>query len=248
MNSAMALSLYNVGRFAGYRIGHLKHFYEISNKSPTVKSIYHTHPREIHSHQSTQQDHIITDYVNENYDVIIAGGGMVGTTLACALGQNPMLCEKRILLLEGAAYQQYEPKEKYSNRVSALNDSTRRLLKQIGAWQYIEATRLCQVKKMQVWEATSDSVISFNNPQLEKPVAYIVENDVLLDAVSRQLSCTKIQVQYNSKIQACDLSQPDKLSRVKLQSGEQFTCKLLCISIIHRRGRIVGASDSPSLP
>lgn len=39
---------------------------------------------------------------NSHYDIIISGGGLVGTTLACSLAKNNRLREKRILLLEGA--------------------------------------------------------------------------------------------------------------------------------------------------
>lgn len=45
----------------------------------------------------TQTCHKPTDY-----DIIISGGGLVGTTLACSLAKNDRLREKRILLLEGA--------------------------------------------------------------------------------------------------------------------------------------------------
>lgn len=39
---------------------------------------------------------------NEHYDVIIAGGGLVGTTLACSLARNSKLAGRKVLLLEGA--------------------------------------------------------------------------------------------------------------------------------------------------
>lgn len=48
---------------------------------------------------------LCTKTLNNNnighYDIIISGGGLVGTTLACSLSKCDRLSEKKILLLEG---------------------------------------------------------------------------------------------------------------------------------------------------
>jgi 2-polyprenyl-6-methoxyphenol hydroxylase-like FAD-dependent oxidoreductase len=80
---------------------------------------------------------------------------------------------------------------------------------------------------LQVWEASSDAVLSFTNPLMQTEVAHIVENDVLLDAVTRQLNQTSTPIRYNCKIDSCDLNHEDNRPRVKLQSGEQLSCNLL---------------------
>ncbi|XP_061931464.1 ubiquinone biosynthesis monooxygenase COQ6, mitochondrial isoform X3 [Apis cerana] len=87
---------------------------------------------------------------HENYDIIITGGGMVGSTLACAIANNRKLECKKILLLESNKQHKYKSQEKYSNRVVALNKQTRCLLSSIGAWQHIEAIRYSTVRKMQI--------------------------------------------------------------------------------------------------
>lgn len=63
---------------------------------------------------------------------------------------NRILDTKNILLLEGGKKHDYQVREKYSNRVVALNQQTRTLLSSIGAWKHIEAVRYTPVKKMQV--------------------------------------------------------------------------------------------------
>lgn len=111
---------------------------------------------------------------NDTHDIIITGGGIIGTTLAVALGQlrlnnkllllflflflfsyfkagNRSIQSKRILLLEGGTKQQYKQNENYSNRVLSLNQHTRTLLSSIGVWKNIEAHRLAPVRKMQVY-------------------------------------------------------------------------------------------------
>uniref|UniRef100_A0A182W408 FAD dependent oxidoreductase domain-containing protein n=1 Tax=Anopheles minimus TaxID=112268 RepID=A0A182W408_9DIPT len=121
---------------------------------------------------------------SQHYDIIIAGGGMVGTALACALGKNTRLQNKNILLLEAAAGFKQPSTEQYSNRVSAISKGTYRLMKTIGAWEEIEQTRVKPVLKMQVWDACSDALITFNYDDFSENISWIVENDVLLATVS----------------------------------------------------------------
>lgn len=165
----------------------------------------------------------------ENYDIIISGGGMVGTTLACAIANNRRLESKRVLLLEGGKQLEYVPQEKYSNRVVALNYQTRTLLSSIGAWQHIEATRFCAVRKMQVWDACSDAMIVFNEDYTTDEIAYIVENDLVLHAVNKQLSEKgNVDVIYNSKVEHIKLPKvPEENAEIQLQNGKRFKAKLL---------------------
>uniref|UniRef100_A0A182MID6 FAD-binding domain-containing protein n=1 Tax=Anopheles culicifacies TaxID=139723 RepID=A0A182MID6_9DIPT len=166
---------------------------------------------------------------SQHYDIIIAGGGMVGTALACALGKNTRLQNKNILLLEAAAGFKQPSTEQYSNRVSAISKGTYRLMKTIGAWEEIEQTRVKPVLKMQVWDACSDALITFNYDDLSENISWIVENDVLLASIYRQLETVpNVRVRYSSKIASCELIRDgaDK-STVKLSDGETLKCDLL---------------------
>lgn len=50
-------------------------------------------------------------------DVVILGGGMVGSSLACAMAASPYFEGRKICLLEGAPKKAYTLSEGYSNRV-----------------------------------------------------------------------------------------------------------------------------------
>ncbi|XP_021694709.1 ubiquinone biosynthesis monooxygenase COQ6, mitochondrial [Aedes aegypti] len=165
----------------------------------------------------------------EFYDIIIAGGGMVGTTLACSLGKNPRLADRRILLLEAATGFKQPSTETYSNRVSAISKGTHRLMKAIGAWEQIEATRVKPVLKMQVWDACSDALITFNYDDLADNISWIVENDVLLASVYRQLEGVKnVDIRYGARMEGCGLIRDGaEMSTVRLSNGEQLQCELL---------------------
>ncbi|XP_043475234.1 ubiquinone biosynthesis monooxygenase COQ6, mitochondrial [Leptopilina heterotoma] len=166
---------------------------------------------------------------SENYDIIVTGGGLVGTTLACALANNKCLKSKSILLLEGGNKHEYTPSEQYSNRVVALNQLSRTLLSSIGAWKHVKEVRYAPVRKMQVWDSCSDAMITFNEDYLSEEIAYVVENDLLLYAVNKQLAEKEsVRVIYNSKVENISLPETSGDSSVViLQNGGNFCTKLL---------------------
>ncbi|KAJ2953215.1 hypothetical protein O0L34_g792 [Tuta absoluta] len=179
--------------------------------------------------------------IQGKYDVIIAGGGMVGCTLACAFGKNPILSTLKVLLLEGSPSHSYELKPEYSNRVVALNQNTKALMKSLNVWQHVENARVQPVRHMQVWDACSDALISFTSSDiLDDDIAYIVENDLLLDSVSKQISQTKnVDIVYGAKIAGYDLAkkqddlQTQTKNLVKMANGDTYACELLVSSTLH---------------
>ena len=120
------------------------------------------------------------------YDVIIAGGGMVGSTLACLLGNAGM----HVAVLEAYQPTPFSPTEPYDLRVSAISRASQRALAQAGAWQGVAMRRTCAYEAMQVWDATGDGEIRFDAADLGEPdLGHIVENRViqlaLLDAIAQ---------------------------------------------------------------
>ncbi|HSC18449.1 MAG TPA: FAD-dependent monooxygenase [Rhizomicrobium sp.] len=68
-----------------------------------------------------------------NPDVLIAGGGMVGLSLAVALAQGEMSVTVVDPLAESAVLS-----ERFDGRVSALSYASVRMLKALGIWKYME--------------------------------------------------------------------------------------------------------------
>ncbi|NP_001089564.1 coenzyme Q6 monooxygenase L homeolog [Xenopus laevis] len=135
------------------------------------------------------------------YDVIISGGGMVGTAMACALGSDPHLQHKRILLLEAGQRKPFDRlPESFSNRVSSITPGSATLLASFGAWDHILGMRLKPYKRMQVWDACSDALITFDKDEMED-MGYIVENNVIIAALTKQLELMSdhIEVMYRSR-------------------------------------------------
>lgn len=163
--------------------------------------------------------------------MVIAGGGMVGFALACALGHSPRLSEQRVLLLEAskAPPSPQFPSDwltaPYTNRVSSIAHHSCRLLDSIGAWQDIEAVRTKVVTGMQVWESESDAYITFGDGQ--KPVAHIVENDLILEALKRNLP-SSVEVRYSSSAERYTLpSGSQEQALLHMKDGSIVATRLL---------------------
>lgn len=72
-------------------------------------------------------------------------------------------------------------------------------------------------------------MITFDENHLSKELAYIVENDLLLHAINKQLSEKKnVTVVYESKVANVKFSKTlNEFTTVQLQSGKQYRTRLL---------------------
>ncbi|KPI92350.1 Putative ubiquinone biosynthesis monooxygenase COQ6 [Papilio xuthus] len=152
-------------------------------------------------------------------------------------GKKALLSNLKVLLLEGSPSQKFELKQEYSNRVVALNQNTKSLMKSLQVWEHVEKMRLQPVRYMQVWDACSDALISFSSSDvLDDDVAYIVENDVLLNAIDKELKSSavkNVEIVYGAKIAGYELPQSENSeSIVKMSNGDIYKCQLLVSKII----------------
>lgn len=118
--------------------------------------------------------------MSEQYDVVIIGGGMVGLTLACALGGSTL----RVAVVEAGVPESDWPQESVGLRVSAITHATRRVFSAVGAWQGMVERRITSYGEMHVWDASGDGVIHFDAADAGQPsLGYIVENRVIQAAL-----------------------------------------------------------------
>ncbi|XP_053457734.1 ubiquinone biosynthesis monooxygenase COQ6, mitochondrial isoform X3 [Nycticebus coucang] len=138
---------------------------------------------------------------NTVYDVAVSGGGLVGAAMACALGHDIHFHDKKILLLEAGPKKVMEKlPEAYSNRVSSISPGSATLLSSFGAWDHICNMRYRAFRRMQVWDACSEALIMFDKDNFDD-MGYIVENDVIMHALTKQLEAVsdRVTVLYRSK-------------------------------------------------
>ncbi len=115
--------------------------------------------------------------MNNDYDIIIIGGGMVGATLACALGGSKL----RIAVVEPVPAPRQFAGEEYDIRVSAITRATQNVFVALGAWEGMVARRVQPYLEMHVWDETGSGVIHFDSTELGEPdLGHIIENRVIL--------------------------------------------------------------------
>ncbi|MEZ5576089.1 MAG: UbiH/UbiF/VisC/COQ6 family ubiquinone biosynthesis hydroxylase [Candidatus Competibacteraceae bacterium] len=161
---------------------------------------------------------------NADYDLVIAGGGMVGSTLACALSD----ADFKIALLESAPLERIRPGEETDLRVSAVNRASQRIFAAVGAWSGMTAWRVSPFRDMRVWDAGGFGQIHFDSATLGEPLlGWIIENRVIQYALLERVR----------QLPAVDLLCPAALEtawpedaggwRVRLTDGREFTTRLL---------------------
>jgi 2-polyprenylphenol 6-hydroxylase len=126
--------------------------------------------------------------LSEPFDLLIAGHGMVGAALACALKELPL----RIGIVDSQPLRQLPTGEEtsagqapaFDSRVSAISPASRDILMQLGAWPMIAAQRHCPYSDMRVWEADGTAAIHFSAAEIHADeLGYIVENRILVAAL-----------------------------------------------------------------
>ncbi len=157
--------------------------------------------------------------MSQHYDVIIVGGGMVGSTLAVALSQNPSLT---IALIEAYPAKSIHDDEPFDLRVSALTKASETLLNNLNIWPLLKPQRLCAFTDMHVWE-TPQSQLHFDSAEMgEAHLGHIVENRHL------QLAATQ-RCQQQTNISLINETKPIELQDTKLQldNGQALTADLI---------------------
>ncbi|MCR4079227.1 FAD-dependent 2-octaprenylphenol hydroxylase [Providencia stuartii] len=122
----------------------------------------------------------------QSFDVVIAGGGMVGLALACGLEGTGL----RVAVIEShPAKKPFSGSDPYALRVSAINAASEKLLSYLDVWSTIKSMRASAYNGMEVWDNDSFGRIQFSaKEQNLSHLGHIVENNVIRDALWQKAS------------------------------------------------------------
>ena len=129
--------------------------------------------------------------MNQQFDLVIIGGGMVGSALAVALKNTQLsiaLIETQLATVPSTLALQCDDVDM---RVSALNRASENFLTSIGIWDDIPQGRKCAYDKMRVWDGEGTGHIQFDAVEMgESHLGHIVENrftaNALLNSIQQQ--------------------------------------------------------------
>ncbi len=152
------------------------------------------------------------------YDVLIAGGGMVGGTLACALGDSGLkvgVIDPQAAVAAG---------RERGLRVSAITLASQTVFENVGAWAGMR-TQAAPVEAMRIWE--DDSVLNFDSAEIGEPcLAWIVENSVIVAALAERVGrFANVDVLSPARVVTAQFG--DERVNVRLEDGRELQTKLL---------------------
>ncbi|OLO04282.1 UbiH/UbiF/VisC/COQ6 family ubiquinone biosynthesis hydroxylase [Salinicola socius] len=123
----------------------------------------------------------------DDSDVLIVGGGVVGSTLALLLGE----ANWRVTIIDASPAPEGNEtvgQGKPALRVSALTATSQRLLMALDVWPWLASRRVSAYHGMQVWDAEGSGEIGFDADEVGvDALGHIVENELLLAALARRL-------------------------------------------------------------
>lgn len=126
-------------------------------------------------------------------EVIIAGAGVVGLTLAALLARGGV----RVALVDPAPLASGDAPADYDLRTFAITRASERILQSAGAWPVIADGRHGAFRRMEVWDAGSGGRIRFDSAELAEPaLGYIVEQQRLRAALETVLVGLPTVVQH----------------------------------------------------
>ena len=138
----------------------------------------------------------------QTFDVVIAGGGMVGLAVACGLQGSGL----RIAVLEKSPEPPLALSASPSVRVSAINAASERLLQKLDVWSTILSLRASPYHGMEVWEKDSFGAIAFDDEQQGlSHLGHILENPVIQSELwQRASTCSDVTLMAPAQLQPPD--------------------------------------------
>jgi len=156
--------------------------------------------------------------MNNQYDIIIIGGGMVGASLVAALKNHS---EKKIAVVEAHPFNSTS-QPSFDDRSIALSYGSRRILESMGLWHKLE-TEIEAIKSIHVSDRghLGATRISHTEEKVEA-LGYVVENRVMGRVLMNEVdSLNHIDWYCPATIKTLEQTENQISVQIKTEQGEQ---------------------------
>ena len=145
--------------------------------------------------------------MNKTFDVVIIGAGVTGLTVAALLAQSPQGRRLRLTVNDAAARPLFSAEDDVALRVSAVAMGSAALLESVGAWEFVQSSRVGAYDRMCVWDesdhADSSAALRFDAAEFAVPqLGFIVENVLLQQALLNVLDNSDVELIFEAPISA----------------------------------------------
>jgi len=160
----------------------------------------------------------------DSYDIVIAGGGMIGTSLALALAPLGL----RVAVVEAIARKE-DQQPSFDDRSTALSRSTQRMFEAMGLWEEVVAAST-PIGSIHVSDKGRFGFSHINaEEQGVEALGYVVINRVLGEVLQSRLTATPgIDVYCPARIASVELGSDQATATLSCDDGDQtLSCHLL---------------------
>ena len=143
------------------------------------------------------------------FDVLVAGAGITGLTLAALLAGGEQRERLRVRIVDARPRARFDAGGDVSLRVSAIAAGSMRLFESLGVWERVRAVRACPFEGMRVWDAGADvdapGTLRFDAAEFAvAELGTIVENALLQEALLAALDASAVELSFDTRISALD--------------------------------------------
>lgn len=171
--------------------------------------------------------------MNQAFDIIVMGAGMVGAALASGLGREGF----QVALIDRASPPSFDPKSAPDIRVSALSAGSERYLQRLDAWERMLDMRATPYRRLAVWDETRHPLSNLMPRQLAEVqfdatelgahhLGHIVENSITQQALWQAAeACPQVTVFEGRGL--ASLKQTNEAALVSLDDSTELTAALV---------------------